>query len=164
MNLIALKAYILADAELALLAGAAGVSNLYPNSKDQTICDVANARTVSTVKKVSVSAVFLFLIKVKKWRAIKGLGSSSAVTAAADAAFATVELVSLNPLLEIDLNDPVGEELLTALVSANLINAADKVTMQAMSTTLAPDTVVRFGQQLNNLDVARAFGRTGLGG
>lgn len=157
------KTYIINDPALAALAGAPGIGNNYPNAKDQTICDVANLRMVSSAKKVSVSAVFLYLIKVKKWRVIRGLGSGSAVTAAADAAFAAVELVSINPLLEIDLNDPVGEELLSALVSANLITADNKAVMQAMSTVQVPDTQARFGRPIQNLDVARAFGRVGFG-
>lgn len=157
----ALKTYILNDAELAALAGDVGDGS-YPNSRDETIAQTANARMVAASKKVPVQDAYLYLLKRLKWRGIKS-AAADANHPATDAAFTAVELI-LAPNMTIDFLDPVSTSLLGALVTTGLIDAADRDAIQAMSTTQVSEPEKLFGQRLHNLDVARAFGRVGFGG
>lgn len=155
------KNYIVNDPELAALAGAPGINNDYPESKDQTICDVANARMVPGIKKVPVEDAFLYLIKAQKWRGLKK-AAADPLNPATDAAFSAIELMGA-PGLKVDFLDAVSNALLGGLVAASVLEAKNKTDLQAMSTIQVPETEVRFGRQLQNLDVARAFGRVGFG-
>lgn len=160
IDLAALKTYILNDAALAALAGPVG-DGFYPESKDETIAQTANARMVASSKKVPVQDAYLYLLKRLKWRGIKNAAADPAHPAT-DAAFTAVELV-LAPNMEIDFLDPVSQGLLGALVATSLIDQADRDALQAMSTVQISEPVKLFGQSLHNLDIARAFGRVGFG-
>jgi len=117
MILTDVKSYILADSELSALAGAPGPNGNYPDPKDQTICDVANARMVANSKKVPVENAFLYLIKKGKWRGLKNAENDPA-NLSTDAAYSAVELMG-SPSLQVDFLDPVSDYLLGVLVQAN---------------------------------------------
>lgn len=160
MNYAELKTHILADPELSALAGAAGAGD-YPNSKDENIARAINTRVLSSSKKIPVQDAFLYLLKNLKWRAIKA-AAIDPQHPATEAAFTAVELI-LAPNMQVDFLDPVSVGLLNDLTATNLITQANNAALQALSATTISEAVSLFGQRINNLDVARAFGRVGFG-
>lgn len=160
MNHADLKAYILGDTELAALAGVADGGN-YPNSKDENIARAINGRMEPASKKVPAQDAFLYLLKRLKWRGIKAAATNTSHPAT-DAAFTAVELMTA-ATIPVDFLDAVSESLLAGMVSGGLIEPVDKTYLQDLSTASMSVAEKRFGQLLHNLDVARAFGRFGMG-
>ena len=162
MNNVELKQHILADAELAALAGAQGVNNDYPNSQDGTIALTLNARMVAGSKKIPVQDAYLYLLKRLKWRGIEA-AANDLQHPATNAAYTAVKLV-MAPNMLIDFTDAVSGMLLDAMVATGLIDAQNKIELVALCATSISEAEALFGQRIGNLDVARALGRNGFGG
>ena len=150
MDYAALKTYIEADQtfDAWVLGG-----------NDQQIADEINARTVDKVGGVSRA-------KFAMWCGVTGLRAAIADHAAnPQSPLRSVALTIQDLLLggvasELDMADATNQAMLGAWVHAGALTQTQADDLTAMATTQVPV----FGQHISNLDVAKAFGRTGLEG
>lgn len=163
MDYAALKARILGDAELAALAGpesddsAPGVP--YPLAKDQTILETMQARTTPVVGSVSVEKVFDALYLSGEYLALK----TAQMQGDSDAVFAFAALADAKTLGpgNVSMSSPQTLGLMGQLVARGLISQASVDMLIAAATTQTTETEA-IGVT-NNIDIAIALGRIGLG-
>lgn len=160
IDLAKLKTNILADAALAALAGAAGPNGDYPFSQDGTISAALNVKDVPTNKSRLVTARTLLaeLDPVTAATILEKLDPASAGNPVIK--WAMKFLVS-EPGLDIGHANTLT--MLDSLEAANVLLAAEVAAIKSLSATTISRAQRDYGRDLHNLDVARAFGRVGLG-
>lgn len=148
MDHAALRAYI--DTDPTFAPWVAG-------GNDQQIADAINARTVPVVGGVGRS-------RFAMWCGATGLRSAIADHAANAASPLRAIALTIQDFLlggvsdAIHLDDPQNQAMLGAWVSVGALTQAQADELIGLATTQQPV----FGQTISNIDVACAFGRTGV--
>lgn len=167
MDYAALKSYILADAELAQLAGSETDADSpgvpYPHSKDGTILAVMQARVTPVVGSATVEQVFDQLYLSGEYLALKQAqmqGDTDAVMA-----FAVLSDAKMYGPGKVAMGSPYTLGMFNALKAKNLItqSSIDALIALATSTISAADA---WGIT-SNIEIAIALGRgrpAGIGG
>ena len=148
MDYQALHDYIIADPVFApWIAG----------GNDQQIADEINTRTVAVVGSVSRA-------KFAMWCGATGVRVAIEDHAANPASPLRASALTLKDFLlggvadSLHIADPMNAAMLAGWIAAGAITQAQADQLVAMATTQEPV----FGQQIGNIDVARAFGRWGI--
>lgn len=149
MDYISLRAYIDARPEFASwIAG----------GNDQQITDAINDTTVPVIGNVSRS-------KFAMWCGITGLRAK--IEAHANNAASPLQSIALtikdfllggSGVDAVNMGDPTNVAMLDAWIQAGALTTGQKDDLIVMATTNQPV----FGQLLQNMDVAKAFGRMGM--
>lgn len=148
MNYPALKAYIEADPTFAgWIAG----------GNDQQIADEINKRTVSAVRDVS-KAVFAMWVGGSGLRGAMEDHANNSQSPLRSIALTLKDFLQGSVADSIDFSITDNVAMLDAWVAAAAITPTQKNELLALATVQLPV----FGQQVSNIDVAVAFGRTGV--
>ncbi|MDP1681068.1 MAG: hypothetical protein Q8L39_04760 [Burkholderiales bacterium] len=160
INLTQLKTDILADATLAPLAGAAGVNGDYPNSKDGTISAALNVKNVPANKSRLITARTL-LAELNPVTAATILDKLESASVANTVIKWAMKFLTAEPGLDIGHLNTLA--MLGQLVTANVITAAEAAALKGLSAVTISVAEQKYGRDVHNLDIAKCFGRVGLG-
>lgn len=164
MDLAALKDYILADPELANLAGPETDESMpgvpYPLSKDQTIVEAMHSLTVDVVGEVTRARLIQWATATGQRRLIQQHASDMESPLAGIAL--TLRDILAGALDTVDFSDSANVGLLDVWLSGTVPDDTDRADSRAQLMGLATKQKLVW-PDLNNLQVAWALGRIGLG-
>lgn len=155
MDNAALKEYILADAELAELAGEPGEHGDYRTSQDGTIADILNTPCIPSHASRTITASDLMRL-VPANDAAEILDALEIAAARNSQAKWAVRLL-LSTGFDVGCENALN--MIDDLVATNALTVAQRETLRALSAVLISRAQHEFGQSIHNLDVARALGR-----
>ena len=155
MDNAALKEYILADAELAELAGEPGEHGDYRTSKDGTIADILNTPCIPAHASRAITASDLMRLVP----ADEAAGILDALEIAGVRNSRAKWAVRLLLSTGFDIGCQNALDMFDDLVATGALKVAQRETLRALSAVMISRAQHEFGQAIHNLDVARALGR-----